>query len=100
MCAFFQMLFTKRALARHGHNMMTPQNHAKKLSWPCITKGVSSDNFLFSWYFFYLRNRVIRPFVGAVRLHSLSSHNNFFLKFYGHGIISGFSEMPWPWASI
>ena len=32
-------------------------------------------------------------FWGAVKLHCLSSHTKFFLKFFGHGITSGCSEM-------
>ena len=30
---------------------------------------------------------------GAVKLHSLSSDNSFFLKFFGHGRTPGCSEM-------
>ena len=45
---------------------------------------------------FMSRNREKVHVFGAVKLHCLSSHNNFFLKFFGRGITPGCSEMLGP----
>ena len=71
-----------------------PKNRLNKLSWLYL-----SNVWHMKWWFpfvmvnkgFISRNWVKSSFLGAVQQRCHSSHKNFFLKIFGHGITSAFS---------
>ena len=62
-----------------------------------LSNGVSHLEWCFSFFMvkkgFMLRNTTKSTFLGVVNLNCLISHKNWFLKFFGHSITQGCSEM-------
>ena len=78
--------------------MLTPQTGLNKLSLSYHSNGVGHLECCFD--LFVVKKRVLCPeveqkvhLVGTVKLYCLSLHNNFFLKFFGHGKSPWYSEM-------